>query len=103
MAQNLPFSIAMRLIFIDHRLGENRWGELNRKDLVGAFGVTRKQAGDDINLYKAKWPNRIKYNHSRKTYVGQGECIFSSATRGAVLAVILAVQTNEKHFRKLKD
>jgi hypothetical protein len=63
----LRWSVERRLAFIEERLF---WlGEVNRADLIGAFGVSASQASQDIARYLELEPDGLAYDKSAKRYV----------------------------------
>ena len=63
----LRWGVERRLEFIEFRLF---WeGNVNRSDLMDAFGISVQQASTDLNRYLAIAPANMVYDKSAKTYV----------------------------------
>jgi hypothetical protein len=62
----MNFARAMRIIWIDARLGAGDL--LRRSDIMKAFGIGKPQASDDLKIYKTLFPGRITYDMSSKGY-----------------------------------
>lgn len=60
-----PFAKEMRLIWIDARLEA---GDLRRRMISDAFGISTPQASNDIKSYQDEHPERIEYDPRRKAY-----------------------------------
>lgn len=82
----MNFSQAMRLIWIDAALGDDR-ALLRRADLCGAFEISAPQASLDFRAYMALAPGLIVYDASAKGYrAGPAERAFDDASRRRVTA-----------------
>lgn len=82
----------LRLQFIDFRL---RWeGRLNRKDLIGHFGVSMPQASLDIAKYLELAPNNLSYDPSSKSYYSTDSFgpLFTRSSASRYLAELLATR-----------
>lgn len=55
------------------------YGFINRQHLMRKFGISRPQATDDLQLYRKNNPRKIKYDSSKKCYVGKGKYAIASA------------------------
>lgn len=55
-----------RLKWIGERLASH--GYINRKDLVGQFGVSRPTASKDLNAFLRVTPDLMVYNPHKKRY-----------------------------------
>lgn len=63
----LRWGVERRLEFIEFRLF---WeGQVNRSDLIDAFGISVNQASTDLNRYLGMVPNNMTYDKSARTYV----------------------------------
>lgn len=62
----MNFAQKMRLIWIDATLC--RIGNLQRGDLIRAFGISVPQASKDIQAFIARWPDAIEYDSSARWY-----------------------------------
>lgn len=63
----LRWGVERRLEFIEFRLF---WeGNVNRGDLMEAFGVSVNQASTDLNRYIAMAPDNMAYDKSSRTYI----------------------------------
>lgn len=89
---DLCFSQLMRLVWIDAFLAAGH--ELNRADVMQAFGVSVPQASADIAEFRRRWPWRCTYDGSRKAYRAPrpGGAVFPADLRATVLAAALAVK-----------
>lgn len=67
MPRHDHWAAARRLDYIDARLAI--LGEVNRSDLMRAFGVSMGQASVDIAAYVRLYPSAIRYDRQRKRYV----------------------------------
>lgn len=64
---NLPLTVIQRLMHIERCLF---WrGELQRADLIDAFGINPIQAAKDFRVYMERYPNNMEYNKSRRRYL----------------------------------
>lgn len=64
---DLRWGVERRLEFIEFRLF---WeGQVNRGDLMEAFGVSVNQSSTDLNRYIALAPTNMTYDKSARTYV----------------------------------
>lgn len=63
----MTFAQNMRIIWIDAVLEQHVM--IRRADLCSAFGISTPQASSDIKAFGARFPNRIRYDASRKGYV----------------------------------
>lgn len=64
---DLRWGVERRLEFIEFRLF---WeGQVNRGDLMEAFGVSVNQSSTDLNRYIAMAPTNMAYDKSARTYV----------------------------------
>lgn len=64
---DLRWGVERRLEFIEFRLF---WeGQVNRGDLMEAFGVSVNQSSTDLNRYIALAPTNMAYDKSARTYV----------------------------------
>jgi predicted DNA-binding transcriptional regulator YafY len=69
--RRLRWGVERRLEFIEFRLF---WeGQLNRGDLVEAFGVSMNQASTDLNRYSEMAPGNMVYDKSARTYARAAE------------------------------
>ena len=67
---DLRWGVERRLEFIEFRLF---WeGQVNRGDLMEAFGVSVNQSSTDLNRYIALAPTNMAYDKSARTYVRGG-------------------------------
>lgn len=63
----IPWTVERRLEFIDFRL---LWeGQIRRKDITDAFGVSVPQASMDLSRYDDLAPDNLTYDSTRKMYV----------------------------------
>lgn len=63
----LPPTVVQRLMHLERCLF---WrGELQRADLIDAFGINPIQAAKDFRLYMERYPNNMEYNKSRRRYL----------------------------------
>lgn len=61
------WNVKKRLEFIEFRLF---WtARLNRKDLVGTFGISAQQASADISTYERFAPMNLDYDSAQKSYL----------------------------------
>lgn len=67
MAGSVRWSIERRLEFIEFRLFWD--GQVNRSDLMAAFGISINQASADLNRYLGMAPGNMVYDKSARTYV----------------------------------
>ena len=56
-----------RLDFIGQRLLSD--GAVNRRDLIGKFGISPPQAAVDFRCFEKAHPGAMRYDSSRKAYV----------------------------------
>lgn len=64
---NLRWGVERRLEFIEFRLF---WGgQVNRADLMDAFGVSVNQSSTDLNRYITMAPTNMFYDKSARTYI----------------------------------
>ncbi|MDF1807090.1 MAG: WYL domain-containing protein [Hyphomonas sp.] len=64
---DLRWGVERRLEFIEFRLF---WeGQVNRGDLMDAFGVSVNQASTDLNRYIGMAPDNMVYDKSARTYI----------------------------------
>lgn len=56
-----------RLAFIGERLLSG--GAVNRRDLIGKFGISAPQAAVDFRCFAEAHPGAMKYDNKRKAYV----------------------------------
>ncbi|HIC7214462.1 helix-turn-helix transcriptional regulator [Burkholderia stabilis] len=64
---DLPQTVIQRLMHIERCLF---WrGELQRADLIDAFGINPIQAAKDFRLYMERHPHNMEYNKSRRRYL----------------------------------
>lgn len=63
----MRWGVERRLEFIEFRLF---WeGQVNRGDLIDAFGISVQQASTDLNRYLGMAPDNMLYDKSAKTYI----------------------------------
>ena len=60
--------------FVERRLDAIDWclsylGEVNRKHLIAAFGISKPQAASDFAAYLRLYPGSMVYDKNRKCYV----------------------------------
>lgn len=67
---DLRWGVERRLEFIEFRLFWD--GQVNRGDLMEAFGVSVNQSSIDLNRYLALAPTNMAYDKSARTYVRGG-------------------------------
>lgn len=86
------FSSLMRLIWIDAFLADGH--DLNRSDLMQAFGISLPQAALDLSEFRRRWPWRARYDASRKCYRAgpHVRAIFPADLRLQVLSAASAVK-----------
>lgn len=64
---DLPMTVIQRLMHIERCLF---WrGELQRADLIDAFGINPIQAAKDFRAYMERYPNNMEYSKSRRRYL----------------------------------
>ena len=65
--EDLPPTVIQRLMHLERCLF---WrGELQRADLIDAFGINPIQAAKDFRLYMERYPDNMEYNKSRRRYL----------------------------------
>ncbi|WP_042309803.1 helix-turn-helix transcriptional regulator [Paraburkholderia terrae] len=63
----LPPTVVQRLMHVERCLF---WrGELQRADLIDAFGINPIQAAKDFRVYMERYPDNMEYNKSRRRYL----------------------------------
>lgn len=62
-----PFAVIVRLMWIDGVVEND--GEINRREISQAFGISIPQASADLRRYMELNPGRIAYDLSGKRYV----------------------------------
>ncbi len=83
----------LRLIWIDACLDQDLG--LNRSDVMSAFDISTPQASYDFREYISRWPDRIRYDSSRKAYYRVGPfSAFNDNTKRAVLMALRAVKAD---------
>ena len=66
-SNDLPLTVIQRLMHIERCLF---WrGELQRADLIDAFGINPIQAAKDFRTYMERYPGNMEYNKSRRRYL----------------------------------
>lgn len=66
-ADELPPTVIQRLMHLERCLF---WrGELQRADLIDAFGINPIQAAKDFRTYMERYPGNMEYNKSRRRYL----------------------------------
>lgn len=66
-ADDLPQTVVQRLMHLERCLF---WrGELQRADLIDAFGINPIQAAKDFRTYMERFPDNMEYNKSRRRYL----------------------------------
>jgi hypothetical protein len=66
-ADDLPQTVVQRLMHLERCLF---WrGELQRADLIDAFGINPIQAAKDFRTYMERYPDNMEYNKSRRRYL----------------------------------
>ncbi|AMV48521.1 WYL domain-containing protein [Paraburkholderia caribensis] len=64
---DLPQTVIQRLMHLERCLF---WrGELQRADLIEAFGINPIQAAKDFRTYMERYPDNMEYNKSRRRYL----------------------------------
>ncbi|MFM0473993.1 helix-turn-helix transcriptional regulator [Paraburkholderia strydomiana] len=64
---DLPPTVLQRLMHLERCLF---WrGELQRADLIEAFGINPIQAAKDFRIYMERFPDNMEYNKSRRRYL----------------------------------
>jgi WYL domain len=64
---DLPKTVIQRLMHLERCLF---WrGELQRADLIDAFGINPIQAAKDFRTYMERYPDNMEYNKSRRRYL----------------------------------
>lgn len=64
---DLPQTVIQRLMHLERCLF---WrGELQRADLIDAFGINPIQAAKDFRTYMERYPDNMEYNKSRRRYL----------------------------------
>ena len=63
----MSWSTERRLDLIDWHLAQ--YGEVNRKHLIAAFGISKPQAAADFAAYERLYPGVMTYDKHRKCYV----------------------------------
>lgn len=61
------FAIIVRMMWIDEVIEED--GQINRSDIMRAFGLSNPQASLDLKRYMAANPRRIAYDPSARCYI----------------------------------
>jgi hypothetical protein len=65
----MKYAIEQRLRFIDFLL--DRYGKLNRSELMDYYGISKPQATEDIRQYIALAPDNLKYDIRARHYYAQ--------------------------------
>ncbi|WP_144141166.1 helix-turn-helix transcriptional regulator [Paraburkholderia sp. BCC1884] len=66
-SDDLPQTVLQRLMHLERCLF---WrGELQRADLIDAFGINPIQAAKDFRAYMERYPHNMEYNKSRRRYL----------------------------------
>ena len=81
--EQMNFSRAMRLIWIDARLAAGDC--LRRKHIMEAFGVSVAQASSDLHLFKKLFPDLASYDVSAKCYTATRAGAFAGGDRVDIL------------------
>jgi len=63
---DLPFSQAMRLVWIDATVEFT--GQINRSNICASFGISIPQASNDLRVFQLLFPDRLIYDRSAKLY-----------------------------------
>lgn len=85
------FARTVRMIWIDAVIDDD--GEIGRREIMAAFGISTPQASADLRRYMSKNPGRIAYDRSGKRYmVIEGTSpLFPLRARSAAVEVVCEV------------
>lgn len=84
---SLPLAARVRLAYVDHLL--TTCGQVNRSDLMVAFGISAPQASIDFTNFKAAFCGRMAYDLSSKQYFpSRDEAVFSAEQRFAAAGIV---------------
>jgi len=75
------------MAYIDFRL--DFFGEINRSDLVGRFGIKDAAATRDMTLYRSSAPGNIEYDNQRRIYLRRKsyKALFSRTAEQTLTAI----------------
>ena len=89
--RDLPFSQAMRLVWIDATVEAT--GQINRSDICTSFGISIPQASNDLRVFQSRYPDRLIYDHRAKLYrrAANTYAVFKFCQRFSIISATKAV------------